>query len=331
MSMRSFFLLSLFSFLFFNSISAQEAANVKVEATSEELIISYDLMGREATSYEVKIFILDETGNRIEPQTLNGDIGSVVSGENKRIVWNVYEDVETLSGSIRPEIIVRAIEEKPTQILPTPEPPKLVEDVFVEEVPGRKTKSRRVKAGTKFALGSSSVVQKTNAFEKMFSWEGGLFLRWNALRKIYLQPELLYHRQAYEIINSETSRSETIHHFARAQGIVGFSPFGGGLYVHGGPYYGYRITSKQSITDEDKETIEIIEYPEMHGLKSPFHNSDYGYILGGNLNFGKGSFALGVQYSGSLKYAENEAYYNFLADIEHVNYSSFLFYFQKSF
>jgi len=331
--MRSLFLLFLFSFVLVTQLRAQDASNIKVEATSEELLISYDLDGREATLYDIKLYIIDGDGNRIEPKSLNGDIGSVPSGENKRIVWNVYEDVEELSGNIVPEIIVSTIEEKPTVVLPTPEPPKLVEDVYVEEVPGAGSKSNRFKVGTKFSLGNSSVLPGSNFDEKMFSWQGGIFFRWNALRKIYLQPELLYHRQAHRQVSSEINSWELIHHSARAQGIVGFSPFNGGLYIHGGPYYEYRFGSKRN-NIENGEIVEIInDFPEMNGEHSPYKDFELGYVLGGNLNFGKGAFALGVQYSKSLEDSINVNYHQptgFPSGWDN-RYKSILFYFQKAF
>jgi len=331
--MRSLFLLSIFSVLFFNVAFAQEASDVKIDATSEELIISYDLDGREATSYDIKLYIIDGDGNRIEPKSLNGDIGTVLSGENKRIVWNVYEDVDELSGNINPEIIVSVIEENPSEVLPTPKPPKLVEDVYVEEVPGRRSKSSKIKVGTKFGFGNSNRIPQTNFSEKMFSWEGGLFFRWNLARKFYLQPELLYHKQAYREITSETKSLELIHHSARAQGILGFSPFNGGLYIHGGPYYEYRFRTRENIVENGEILETNTDFPELNGFDSPYKDFEIGYVLGGNVNFGKGAFALGLQYSEGIDNAFNIEYFQpLIAPIGGIySHKSFLFYFQKSF
>jgi len=325
--MKKFLCLFLFSLFSSSIIFGQEASNVKVEATSEELIILYDLIGKSSTTYDVELFIIEHDGNRFSPETVFGDIGRVLTGGNKRIIWKVYSDVETLSGEIKPDIKVSLIEDTSDEILPTPEPPRVVEDVFVEQIPGQKSKNQKIKAGTKFAIGNSSLSTESQITKEMFSWEGGFFFRWNALRKIYLQPELLYHRQAYKTLSAET-----VHHFTRAQGIIGYSPFGGGLYIHGGPYYQYRINTKETILEGDKEVSVITEYQEMNGERSPFKDSDYGYVLGGNLNFGKGSFALGLQYSNSLVSPHNSAYYYpTILEIESQSYRSLLFYFQKSF
>lgn len=325
-------LLSAISF----SAYAQQADNVSINATDEELIISYDLIGRPGTSYDVSLYIIEAEGLTIEPKNVYGDIGTVVSGTEKRIVWDVYKDVESLSGSITADIKVRVLEEKSTAVLPTPEPPKLVEDVYIEDLPGQRRKSNKLKAGTKFAIGNSSAIPGTasNLYNKKLSWEGGLFLRWNALRKIYLQPELLYHRQAYEITWDERLRSEYTHHSARTQGIIGFSPFGGGLYIHGGPYYEYRLVSSIKEISGDNETVtQTPDFSEMNSETEPFTVNDYGYILGGNINFGKGSFALGAQVSRSLTNALNTAYWagdDTFKDQTH-SHRSLLFYIQKSF
>lgn len=334
--MRRLYFLSIFTALFCGSIFAQEASNVQVEATANELIISYDLLGRPATTYEVKLFIVDEQGERIEPKSLNGDVGRVISGDNKRIVWNVYEDVDGLSGSITPDLRISFIELSDNVTLPTPEPPRLVEDVFVEDVPGRKRKNRKLKVGTKFAIGNSSVVPsiESNFYEKMFSWEGGLFLRWNIFRKLYLQPELLYHRQAYKNTVSEILTKENIHHSGRAQALLGYSPFGAGLYAHAGPYYERKFsTIQKSIEGKNNLIATVSDFPEMNSETEPYLLEDFGYILGGSLNFGRGSFALGLQYSKSLNNLLNDAYWQGDETNENLELKnrSLLFYIQKSF
>lgn len=66
----------------------------RVEIFEENMIINYDILNTKPSDYyKVWIEVTDSDGNKIEPVSITGDIGTAVQGGvNKRIVWNIIND-----------------------------------------------------------------------------------------------------------------------------------------------------------------------------------------------------------------------------------------------
>ena len=329
------FLLVAFTFPAF----AQQATNVALTTTDDKIIVAYDLVGKKNTLYKVDLKFRLANGELLQPKTINGDVGKVESGTGKAIIWDLYKDVNGLSGSIEPELAVTAIQakKKNDKALPTPNPP----------APNRPTidiqnddKIQKINSATRFGfkvgLGRTGVASnlRTNSFHRKFSYEAGLFFRWHKWRRFYIQPEILYHLQQYEERYNLEENAFTKHHWLRGQAIAGIAPFGMGLYFNGGLYYGYMMGGNEKQMLETETIItNINDFVNVNGEDSPFNRQDAGFILGGTLSIKKGAFALGVLYSQSFESFINEAYYN--GDPENGNLklrnNGVHFYFQRAF
>ncbi|MCF8223356.1 MAG: hypothetical protein K9J25_09425 [Bacteroidales bacterium] len=86
---------------------------------NNELIVVYDLINTSPLeSYEIELLFIDGLNQIITPTTVFGDVGqNVQGGENKRIVWNIFDDVESLPESARP--LIRVVSTKTRPIDPT--------------------------------------------------------------------------------------------------------------------------------------------------------------------------------------------------------------------
>lgn len=312
--------ISLFALLFSCSLFAQDATNIEVKTTDDKLIVTYDLIGSSTAVYDVKLQFKKEDNQLVIPKALNGDVGKVKAGEAKVIVWDVYKDVDGLSGNLNPEIIVKEMvpDEKKVKPQPTPTPPSPkksnnpIVDVLLDKVGGKsKKRNKTYRFGYKIALGSSRVDASlsSEAYKKKFSWEVGPVFRWNIHRRFFLQPEVLYHLQQYDKVLSANENARTRNHYVRGQLVAGISPFGLGLHFNTGLYYGQLLggTTQTSLVSGVTD-MTIDEYPTMNGEDSPFLPGDFGYLIGGSLNVAKGAFALGVYFSKGFDSFTNDAY-----------------------
>jgi len=320
-----------------HNLLAQKATNVKIKTTDEQLIIEYDLTGESQSLYEVSLKFKLVDGNYITPKTLRGDIGEVTAGPGKIIVWELYKDINGLSGSVDPEFDVKEVKRnalKP-QPTPTPTPPKQDDnrptiDVNINKV---KYSKKALRFGIKWATGNSRVKTQAKKFERKYSWQGGLYFRWNIERKIYLQPELLFHKQAFKEVLSETRVLNHNLHYGRAQVLAGIKPIGFGLYFNAGFYYNRLLGGNQKMSfDGQNKEINFIDLPVQNEEQLPYLKNDLGYILGGTLSINKGAFALGVLYSRGFNNISNSVYW--LNDAEKENLTlrngSIHFFLQKS-
>lgn len=311
---------SFFALLLSFSTFAQDATNIEVKTTDDKLIVTYDLVGSSATVYDVVLQFQKENNEVIVPKALNGDVGKVKAGEDKVIVWDVYKDVDGLSGNLNPQIFVKEMvpDQKKVKPQPTPTPPspkqqRPIVDVLVDKMGGNsKKRNKTTRFGYKVGLGSSNVdaTLSSQAYKKKFSWELGPVFRWNIHRRVFLQPEVLYHLQQYEKVLSANESARTRNHYVRGQLVAGVSPFGLGLHFNTGLYYGQLLggTTRESLVSGVTETG-FDEHPESFGETSPFLKSDFGYLIGGSLNIAKGAFALGVYFSQGFDSFTNDAYF----------------------
>ncbi len=93
------------SFFVFQGISAQEFNNVHFDQVGNEIHIFYDLMGvQEGDEVNVQVYYSNDQGESWQGplESVIGDVGnSVQPGKDKRIVWNVLQEKEQLTGDIQ--------------------------------------------------------------------------------------------------------------------------------------------------------------------------------------------------------------------------------------
>jgi len=334
-------------FLFFVCLSfmqAQEVSNVRVSTTDRDVLVTYDLSGETNKVYDVQLSFKQDDGSSIKAETIKGDIGDVVVGKDKVAIWKVYEDVNGLQGGIEPVFVVKPIalpiakkadpKSNPT---PTPTPPNTNKDTPIIDIIDKQIngKDQVHRTGLKLSLGNSraSVTSRAGEFSKDFSFQAGIYHRYNFNRKIYIQPELLFHRQRYaQAFNN--NRLKYTHNQIRGQAIAGIKPIGLGLYFNAGLYYAYQLNGKQNANEDGNDTeTSFSDFPEMNNESEPFNTTDFGYILGGTLSFNRGGFALSVLFSKSFDSVLNDAYYAGDTDFENqtLRHQSVHFVIQKKF
>ena len=327
-----------------NLLHAQEVSNVRVSTTDRDVLVTYDLTGEPDKVYDVQLSFKDDDGIAIQAETFKGDIGDVVVGKDKVAIWKVYEDVNGLTGGIEPVFVVKPIvlpmaktTDPKTNPTPTPTPPNSskdtpIIDIIDASINGEQQANR---TGLKVSLGNSraSVTRDAGEFSKDFSFEAGVYHRYNFNRKLYIQPELLFHRQRY----SQSVRSDRFtytHNQLRGQAIAGIKPIGLGLYFNAGLYYAYQLNGRLDAREDGNNTeMAFSDFPEMNNEAEPFNTTDFGYILGGTLSFNRGGFALSVLFSKSFDSVLNDDYYNGNADFENqtLRHQSLHFVIQKKF
>ncbi len=89
------FLLSLFSS---TKASAQQIENINYYSEGKNIVITYDLVNCTTSDvYDISVVFVEQNQSRVTPISLSGDIKKVSCG-SKRIVWNLLNDREELSG-----------------------------------------------------------------------------------------------------------------------------------------------------------------------------------------------------------------------------------------
>ena len=347
------FLMLVAIFLSSFALNAQTATNIVVSTSDDKMIIAYDLDGKKDEIYNVKLLFKKEDGTIIEPRSIKGDYGKVVAGEGKAVIWEVYKDLDELSGKIEPEIVVNEIMVKKPKVTPQPTPkPPAPRTGPNRQKPNSNNKNgdpitnvldnlfQKYRFGFKVGLGNSNVEsnRRPKDFDEGFSYQVGTFFRWNPARRAYLQAEVLYHQHLYEetlsILAVDGQFSENRNHYGRAQLIGGYAPFGLGLHFNAGLYYGRLLGGKEKIF-LDNETTETTHFnlDPSNGVSNPYRKNDAGFIIGGTMSFFKGAFALGVMYSRGFDSYIDSKYYENVENYENwrkVN-ESFHFYISKAF
>ncbi len=75
---------------------------------NERLSVYYNLNSKSSEYYSVWIEVLNSKGEKINPRTLSGDIGSnVKAGRNKKIIWNLAEDDISLDETISVKVLAQ--------------------------------------------------------------------------------------------------------------------------------------------------------------------------------------------------------------------------------
>jgi len=81
--------------------------NTTFELKERTLITTYDLVSKDNEPKSIVFFLWDNNYNVLKPKSLSGDHGTNIEpGENKTIVWNLYDDNELIKGKVRPVVIL---------------------------------------------------------------------------------------------------------------------------------------------------------------------------------------------------------------------------------
>jgi len=284
----------------FQSNFAQDVRDVEVATSKDKIVVTYDLFGKKNKDYQIDLLFKKADGSEIRPKALSGDIGKKVrSGESKTIVWDLYKDIDELTGAIEPILKVSEPIEKPKT-----QTQKVSNQAF------KRHKNRKVKGMYKIGWGKSDVISNQNqlSYDNKKGFETGLGLRWNIAKGLYLQPEALYRKHAYKQSIQGPQAGTILHneklHYAKSQLIVGISPFKGGLYFNGGPYASYMFSAKRKIqSNGNSVTVNIQD------LENRYNEIDYGYSLGASLDLGKGAAVFGFLYTEGLNNTINNSAY----------------------
>jgi len=86
-------------FLFSSTIaSSQQIENINFFLEGKNIVVTYDFVNCTTSDmYDVSVVFVEQNQSRVTPISLSGDIKKVSCG-SKRIVWNVLNDREELSG-----------------------------------------------------------------------------------------------------------------------------------------------------------------------------------------------------------------------------------------
>lgn len=136
--MKTLVTLILFTGILFPSVG-QVVTNVNWALEGkEQIVITYDLAKQDNVIYfdvSVKVKIDKET---ITPTALSGDVGNYIKvGTNKKIVWNMFQDIQELNGELSVEVL--AFNPVPTAV--TDAKPGKKPDVPVMPQPAAPTKN----------------------------------------------------------------------------------------------------------------------------------------------------------------------------------------------
>ncbi len=78
---------------------SQVIENVNYNVLDDQIDITYDLVSyKKGQKYNIVLKFVDDKGKTIIPVTVEGDIGIVKGGLNKRIIWNVLNDIQEFEG-----------------------------------------------------------------------------------------------------------------------------------------------------------------------------------------------------------------------------------------
>lgn len=117
-ALKQFFLV-IFFFITLPHLHAQKVTNIRAEQEGKKIIIYYDLTGaKQGRKFNVSVYCSTDGGRNFGPvlKSVTGDAGKNVSaGYNKKIIWDVLQDREKLTGDdirfeVRAEIMEGMIE-----------------------------------------------------------------------------------------------------------------------------------------------------------------------------------------------------------------------------
>ncbi len=80
--------------------------NVKLEVRDEKIVVIYDIVNFDVHSlFDIELEIISAI--TYDPVSVYGDVGKgVLGGSNKKIVWDVYKDLDELIGNVKARVTI---------------------------------------------------------------------------------------------------------------------------------------------------------------------------------------------------------------------------------
>ena len=91
-------------FLLSGNIAAQKIENVKATVNGDDIIITYDLSGKEGQEFKINLYASNSNFSKPIVKA-SGDIGSrITPGKDKRVVWNAKNEIPDYKGDLVIEV-----------------------------------------------------------------------------------------------------------------------------------------------------------------------------------------------------------------------------------
>lgn len=97
-------LTSLALFLFCGTLAAQKIENVRATINGDDIIITYDLSGKEGQEFKINLYASNSNFSKAIVKA-SGDLGSrITPGKDKRVVWNAKNEIPDYKGDLVIEV-----------------------------------------------------------------------------------------------------------------------------------------------------------------------------------------------------------------------------------
>ena len=97
------------------TVKSQSVSNIEPLQTGNKITIKYKITGAKFNqTFNVSFFVSNDGGNTFQGplKSVSGDIGEVLSGGNKEIVWDVFKDEINIEGNLVFDVRIKINEEK---------------------------------------------------------------------------------------------------------------------------------------------------------------------------------------------------------------------------
>lgn len=86
------------------SLAAQKIENVKATVNGDDIIITYDLSGKDGQEFKINLYASNSNFSKAIVKA-SGDIGSrITPGKDKRVVWNAKNEIPDYKGDLVIEV-----------------------------------------------------------------------------------------------------------------------------------------------------------------------------------------------------------------------------------
>lgn len=111
----------------FSQTAVIENVQYYFEKTSKQIVITYDISNyEEDNTFNIELLFIDGKNQKIEPKSVTGDIGiNIKGGKNKKINWDLYNDISELSETAKPILKITSV---------IPPPVDASHAIYIEEI-----------------------------------------------------------------------------------------------------------------------------------------------------------------------------------------------------
>ena len=104
-SLKNYLTLSLI--LLSHNFFAQQIRNVDFKVVGSTIEVEYDLVDcNENKKTDVLVIFTDDNGKKYNPVSISGDVKNVTCGSDKKVVWEVLNDVPEIKADLRVELLI---------------------------------------------------------------------------------------------------------------------------------------------------------------------------------------------------------------------------------